>query len=65
MTNERALTGYIARVAQANKLLDTIKTYLDNHGEVPPDDVNWTDTADMGNIVSILENIVEFINKSD
>ena len=60
--NEEALNTYIDRVAKAKELADSIALYIDDHGEVAPDDVTWNHVGSMGQLIQDLEEIEKFIH---
>jgi len=41
-TNDTALTAYIARIAEIETLVDALAEFVDDHGGVDPDDINWS-----------------------
>lgn len=50
-----ALDAYITEVQTAESLLDTLGLFVDDHGEVSPDDVTWANVENMKKLVSILD----------
>jgi len=53
-----ALDAYIKRTAEAAELLKRVSEYLDDMGEVAPDDVTWGNVGDMNRIIEKLSEIV-------
>ena len=56
-----ALDTYIAHVHEAAELLTFLAAFIDDHGEVAPDDVNWSHVGSMSETVSQLRQVKNFI----
>ena len=55
--NRTALDTYINRLGMAEQKIERIKLYIDDHGEVAPDDVTWADVGEMERLLSALDEI--------
>jgi len=60
--NTKAVHAYSAKVGEANDLLDVLRWFVDDHGEVEPDNVKCADVARISEIVDYLQNVVDFID---
>lgn len=58
---DRALDRYMAHNARALALANELTLYLEDHGEVAPEDVTWANVGDMSRIVSDLTDIMEYV----
>lgn len=65
MNNEEAIKKYLEKIAKAEKHLARIEQYLDDHGEVGPQDVNWAHVGTMTHLADELETLTKFINGED
>ena len=65
MTSQTALEAYIEVVDEATKLSDRIAMFLADHGEVAPDDVNWSHAGSMNHVYDLLKQVVDFIAAAD
>lgn len=63
--NAKALDAQIAKTHEAAELLERLTLYVQDHGEVAPDDVNWAHVGSMGHVVAQLREIVNFIDGKD
>ncbi|MCC6457263.1 MAG: hypothetical protein IT328_20080 [Caldilineaceae bacterium] len=60
-SNEAELTAYIGLIAQAAELLDELALFIDDHGEVTPDQVSEIHVGNMTEVVVRLQNLKKFI----
>ena len=59
--NEAALVAYIDKIAEAQELIDHIGLYIEDHGEIAPDDVKWSHYGSMADNVAILKEMKDRI----
>ncbi len=55
-TNDNALTAYIARIAEIETLVESLAEFVDDHGGVNPEAVNW---ANVGTVTEVRNRLVE------
>lgn len=55
--NETELNAYIAHCGEAAEILAQLTEWVENHGDVDPDDVDNQDVRRMANIVTRLRHI--------
>jgi len=60
MKNEKTLQEFMAKMAQAQTLLAELQTYVDDHMEVSPDDVNWGTVGSAGYMVEKLIKLIDW-----
>ena len=60
--NAKAIKRYLQHIGRAQNAMFFIEQYLDDHGEVAPDDVNWAHVGDMGHVADKLEELLQFIS---
>jgi hypothetical protein len=58
--NDR-IREYLNRIALAKPILADLQAYLDDHGEVAPDDVTWADVGSMARLLADLRDIQRYI----
>jgi hypothetical protein len=61
MGNESAVLAYVVKMAEAVRLLEALKLWTDDMGDVLPDDVDWAHVGDATQVVSDLTDIAQFI----
>lgn len=59
---ETALEAYIRNMAKAEEALDRINQYIEDRGEVSPDEVNWSHVGWMASIASELSQLQDQID---
>ena len=64
LMNNRALNSYGERMRAADELLNTLRWYVDDHGEVAPESVTYADVARMSDILINLQLAVQIIDVS-
>jgi hypothetical protein len=57
-----AINTYINLLSKVRTELERINQFVDDHGEVTPDDVNWGHVGFMGTMLNDLENIANMID---
>lgn len=57
---EMALEAYIAHTGRADEAIKTLQLFIDDHGEVAPDDVDWGHVANMAEIADQIEALINF-----
>lgn len=60
--NEAALSQYINLCGEAAELLEYLTEFIDDHGEVLPDEVDETHVGNMKEVVARLQGIKKFIS---
>lgn len=55
-TNETALTAYIARIGEIETLVEALAEFVDDHGGVDPEAVNW---ANVGTATEVRNRLIE------
>lgn len=63
MTNDKALNAYIARVQEAAEALAQLQSYIDDHGDVTPEDVNWQHVGSMSQLAADINQLTDRIYK--
>lgn len=61
MTNEKALTAYMGVLAEMSDRLDELQAYIEDHGMVSPDDVNW---GHVGSLQAMLTTLTELTDQA-
>lgn len=64
-SKDEALKQYIAAVEEAAENAAEITRWLDDYGEVGPDDVNWASVGSMMHVLEDLKGIVSFITNGE
>lgn len=59
--NPQALDAYIKHMGKAEELLERLTQFVDDMGDVMPDDVNWTHVGDAAHMVGCLEQLADFV----
>lgn len=62
MTNQAALNSYINEMRLARIAINRINQYLDDNGEISPEDVKWDSAGTMGYIATLLTEVTDLIN---
>ena len=62
MAQQTALNAQILRTEQAQEALKRIQQFVDDHGEVSPDDVNWSHVGTMAEVAAKLDELVKFLD---
>lgn len=62
--HEMAVNAYIARIQVASELLVGLTEFVEDHGNISPDDVKWSNVSDMGRLVELLREAHSFIGLS-
>ena len=62
MENDTALERYCELVNVAHGIACKLALYLEDNGEVSPDDVNWAHVGSMYHIVELLTELQTFAN---
>jgi hypothetical protein len=63
--NTQAVNRYLVHLERATEAAARISQYLDDHGEVSPDDIHWGHTGSMDHLASQLEGLVNMIDERD
>lgn len=63
--NTTALEAYMAKFAEARQLLALLNDHVEAHGDVLPDDVDWTNVGDAGLLVDLLKEPVAALLGAD
>lgn len=58
---EQALDRYMAHTERARQLVNELQLWVEDHGEVAPDDVNWNHVGTMSMVADTLQEMVEGI----
>lgn len=61
--NDAAVSSYLVAIDKASDNLKVIQQYLDDHGEIMPDDVNWAHVSEMNYLAEVLKIAVERIKR--
>ena len=61
MARNAAIDAYLLGITEADELVKEIALFIDDHGEVEPDEVNWSHVGTMAKIVYDLKETLEFI----
>jgi hypothetical protein len=61
--NDAAVSSYLVAIDKANEHVKVIQQYLDDHGEILPDDVNWAHVTEMNYLAEVLKIAVDRIKK--
>lgn len=64
LDNTTALDEYIFNLDKAREAVDRISQYLDDSGEVAPDDVNWGHASSMEDLARQLADMRDKIDKT-
>jgi hypothetical protein len=56
---EKALDAFLARKAEVDERLARLQALSDDHFEVHPDDVNWSDVDHVAHYANLLEEITD------
>jgi hypothetical protein len=63
MGNDKALAAFMEIVGTAKERLDELQTYVDDHMETSPDDINWGDVSSAGWLLDKLTEITDWAFK--
>jgi hypothetical protein len=63
MSNEKALSEFMAKISEAQALLGELQAHVDAHLEVSPEDVTWGTFGNAGYIVEKLSEIADWTFK--
>ena len=58
---ETARDRLMFQTGRAEECLKVINQYVENHGNVHPDQVNWNDVGTMAEVASKLQELARFI----
>jgi hypothetical protein len=61
MARNAAIDAYLLEITEADELVKEIALFIDDHGEVAPDDVNWSHVGNMAQVVYDLKATLKFI----
>ena len=56
---EKALAAFLAKKAEIDDRLARLQALSDDHFEVHPDKVTWTDVGDLGRYAELLQQITD------
>ena len=59
--NEQAVERMMVQTGQAEESLKVISQFIENHGNVLPEDVNWNHVGTMAHLVELLDEAASFI----
>ena len=62
MENQKAVDGYVRQVGRASEALDRLTQYIEDHGEIGPDEINWGHVGQMAHLVGQLTELVDQID---
>lgn len=65
MANEKALKRYMSHTQTAADILADLQAYIDNHGNVAPDDVTYADVGTMAEVAGKLADAMNFASGYD
>ena len=57
-----AVDSYVRQIGIASEALERLTQYVEDHGEIGPDDVNWGHVTEMTLIANILADRVDHID---
>ena len=63
MTNQDAVDAYVLKCHDTLESLARLTEYVEDHGEVAPDEVNWGHVGQMADLAKLVENEVDRIDK--
>jgi len=63
MMNEKSLSTFMAKIAEAQERLVELQNFVDEHLGVSPEDVSWGKVGDAGYIVEQLTNLTDWAFK--
>jgi hypothetical protein len=63
MMNEKALSTFMAKIAEAQERLAELQNFVDDHLGVSPEDVSWGKAGDTGYIAEQLTNLTDWAFK--
>ena len=63
--NRIALGEYIRLTREASELIAYMSAFIDDHGEIAPDAVDWPDVGSMSKTVDMLRDVKNFITGGD
>ena len=61
MKNEKALNAFIEKIGKINERLETLRSYVDNHMECNPEEVNWGDVGSASHVLEQLDELISFL----
>ena len=62
MENEQAVDRYVTQIGIASEALERLTQYVEDHGEIAPDDVNWGHVGQMADLAGKLVDMVNWID---
>jgi len=62
MARTEAINDYIRAIELADRAVKEIQLYIDDHGEVEPENVNWTHVSSMYRLIADLNLITDYIH---
>jgi len=65
MNNDKALAAYINRMEAAKQQVEILTQWLDEMGEVAPDDVNYSHVGTAAYLNTLLDEALVAINKKE
>jgi len=63
MSNEKALSEFMAKISETQALLGELQAHVDDHMQVSPEDVTWGTVENAGYIVEKLSDITDWTFK--
>jgi len=60
MKNEKALGAFIAKIAEAQKLLEELQNFTDDHMGSSPDEINYGHVGSAGYLVEKLTELTDW-----
>ena len=57
-----AVDSYVRQIGIASEALERLTQYVEDHGEIGPDDVNWGHVGQMADLANMLTDRVNWID---
>ena len=61
-SNEFAVDRYVTQIGIASEALERLTQYVEDHGEIGPDEVNWGHVGQMADLAGKLDDMVNWID---